>query len=155
MLQYIQSSGRNDADLDHGGFLPIVTTKKFFWGFFHLIISPLKINGKIVFHSFKANKSTEREKLTHWGHRVHEKHARGFSSIFTAKVSLALRAPNPQLLFDPTIFNADFKPPAAALVEKSWGTNEHSFWLRITQHGRVYADIHPPAALVRRKFEKN
>ena len=26
--------------------------------------------------------------------------------------------------FDPTIFNADFKPPAAALVEKSWGTNE-------------------------------
>ena len=56
--------------------------------------------------------------------------------------------------FDPTIFNADFKPPAAALVEKSWRTNEHSFWLRITQHGRVYADIHPAAALVGRNFEK-
>ena len=50
--------------------------------------------------------------------------------------------------FDPTIFNADFKPPAAALVEKSWGTNEHSFWLRITQHGRFNGYIHPPAALL-------
>ena len=26
--------------------------------------------------------------------------------------------------FDPIIFIADFKPPAAALIEKSWGTNE-------------------------------
>ena len=36
-----------------------------------------------------------------------------------------------EIPFDPTIFNADFKPPAAALVEKSWKTNEHSFWLNV------------------------
>ena len=58
------------------------------------------------------------------------------------------------LPFDPTIFNADFKPPEAAFIEKSWGTNEHSFWLRITQHGRLNGYIHPPAALVVRNFEK-
>ena len=26
--------------------------------------------------------------------------------------------------FDPTIFNADFKPPEEPLVEESWGTND-------------------------------
>ena len=76
-----------------------LSRRRSFLRLFSLIYIPFKINGKIVFHSFKANKSTEREKLTHWGHRVHEKHARGFSSIFTAKVSLALRAPNPQIKF--------------------------------------------------------
>ena len=74
-----------------------LSRRRSFLRLFSLNYIPSKINGKIVFHSFKANISTEGEKLTHWGHRVHEKHARGFSSIFTAKVSLALRAPNPQL----------------------------------------------------------
>ena len=31
--------------------------------------------------------------------------------------------------FDPTIFNADFKPPEAAFIEKSWETNGNASWL--------------------------
>ena len=70
------------------------------------------------------------------------------SRNFYQTKTFAMRIYDAYIPFDPTIFNADFKPPAAALVEKSWGTNEHSFWLRITQHGRFNGYIHPPAALL-------